>query len=752
MFLFIIGMDDSANAKSSRNQSVINESKQLNSSIQGYNYLRSTPNRMGPIMAFPGIYSVDPSNGATSGRIQAEYANLLRLTKDSKYKIVGARLSNNTYARFLTTNAEAYDGKPHYVEISHVAAYQGKIVDVRINVQNMEGNTGIRELDIFTPTNVNSGDFLHFEMRGQPNPITLRYEFIDHETGNIMPFKGTWIVKRINSYKNIELNMTPERMKSLFAYSNSALAYETENNFLSTIISSNNSSTNTNDVRNQFMYSFDAFDGTMHQKFLPTTYGNYGGTRYVYYDYNALAPIDMPLPSIIGLQNEESPTVSYQLVQDFPVQTKTEFYPKRYKMTVKMDSIVKMDKLKYTITNTAGTDVTSRFRVTKNDQDATISFEVDAQTLSNSNFVNNQYKFNLDSEIDWNGSYESYLKDDGYFHIPATMKMESDISNLGETEGIAKTKFTKGVVQMKYVLEDGKTEIMPSDQIEGGVGKSYSVKEKDIPDYKYVRTVGNTSGVFEKNPKIIQFIYMKNPNIAPEITLDQQSSEEVHYDGDDYKISGQVSDIDGTSVKAYYRIDGGTPILIAQFNQSKGENKKFDYSAQIAKEQLKDGNKHKITVYAEDDEGLKSAEKSVQLREFVGELTFISAPSEVVFGENELISAKKETYFVTHKKEDLVVQDTRVVKRGWKMGLKLQQPLMTSSGDTIESAVRYNDAVIGMEENTKIFEQKTMNADAVNVSKDWITQKNGLHIVIPAGKTEADTYSTILTWTLEDTP
>lgn len=86
------------------------------------------------------------------------------------------------------------------------------------------------------------------------------------------------------------------------------------------------------------------------------------------------------------------------------------------------------------------------------------------------------------------------------------------------------------------------------------------------------------------------------------------------------------------------------------------------------------------------------------------------------------------------------------------MGLKLQQPLMTDSGAIIDSAVRYNDEVIDTIANTKIFEQKTTSDGAINISKDWITGKKGLNVVIPAGNAEADTYSTIMTWTLEDTP
>lgn len=709
----------------------------------------------GSILNIPNIYSVNPSNGATNGRIPADYANLLRLTKDSKYKVVGARLSNTTYARFLTTNTEAFDGNPHYVEISHVAIYKGKIIDVRVNVQNMTGSAGIRELDIFMPTNPNSKDFLHLEMRGQPNPIYLRYEFLDHETGKPIPYKGTWIVKRINSYKDIELDLTEERVKSLFAYSNSALQYSTNNNFASTVISSSSASTVTDDVKNQFMYSFDAPDGYIKQTLLPSTYANYAGTRYVYYEYVAIAPVDIPHPNLLGQVNEDSPRVSYKVVQDYPAQNKVESYPKRYKVTVNLDKILKMDRVKYKVTDIDGIDVTNLFKMTKNDASSTVYFTVDEKTLSSSSFIDNLYTIELESEIDWDGQFEKYLKTDGYFHVPATMQMESNVSNSEIVDSVAKTKYTKGLVKMQYVLEDEKTEIKASEEIEGGVGKPYSVSKIEIPDYQFIKTKGKLTGVFEKNRQLVQFIYKKNPNIAPKITFNEQSDQEVLYDGEDFKLSGTTSDEDGKGLRVFYKIDNQKEVEIASFTQNKAENKKFDFSGLVEKEKLKDGNKHKITVYAEDDEGLQSEEQSVILKAFVGELQFISAPKEISFGKNLLISTKNKTYFITQKAEELLVKDTRINKSAWKMSLKLLQPLTSSSGEVINSALRYDSKPVKVNDNTIIYQQNAIGEQGekeFNISKDWVGKKQGLNLVIPGGKARAEAYTTTMVWTLEDTP
>lgn len=702
----------------------------------------------GPITAFPKVETVDPSTGNATGKIPAEYANILRLTNQSQYKIVGARMTTANYARFYTVNTEAFDGQPHYVEISHVATYKGKTVDVRINVEDMLGTWGTRELDIFTPTDVNSIDFLHLEMRGVNNNIFLRYEFLDHDTGKVIPFKGTWIIKRLNSYKNIQLDTRPEFLKSIFAYSNSAIRFKSTTEFDTTMFSSTSASTVTNNVVNQLMFSFDAIDGNLRQMYLP----NGDGTRYVYYESTAIAPIEIPQPSIIGQTNEEYPRVSYQISQDYPAQAKKESYLKRYKITIQLDKILKMNKVKYKVTKADGTDVTNLFTMTKDDSRSLVYFEINPTTLSDPNFADNVYKIELESDINPSVSKDGYVKEDGYFHIPATMKMESDSTNTGLLTSVAKTKYVKGYVDVQYLLDDEKTKIKPSKKIEGEIGEPYSVASLDIPEYKHIKTIGNTKGVFDKGPKLVQFIYQFAPNVAPKITFDQQATEEIPYEGLDFKLSGQVSDEDSEIMKVYYILDDGEPVEVASYTQIKGENKPIPYETAIAKEKLQDGKKHKITVYAVDGEGEKSEEKSVNLQAFEGQLQIISAPTTISFGKNLPITSKKETYYVESKEKDLIVQDTRPQKGIWKMGVTLAGDLTSSSGDTIHEAFHYDHKLLVVGQQVNIFEQDTLDSQPVNISKDWIDKKQGLNITVPTGDVKAEKYTAKLTWTLDDTP
>lgn len=703
---------------------------------------------MGPIMTFPNIISVNASNGSTTGRIPAEYATLLRMTTQSKYKIVGERMSTAEGARFYTVNTEAWDGNPHYVEISHVAMYEGKVVDVRINVENMVGSSGTRELDIFTPPKVNTANFLHIEFRGDKNNITLRYDFLDHATGKKIPFKGTWIIKRLNSYKDIQLDTRPEFLKSIFAYSNSEIKYTTTTGYPTTIFASSSSSIDTNDIRNQLMFSFDAVDGSLRQTYYP----NGSGTRYVYYESVAIAPIEVPHPSILGETNEDYPRVSYHLVQDYPAQVKKESYLKRYKMTVQLDKILKMDKIKYKVTKADGTDVTSLFKMTKDDANSLVYFELSSATLSDANFADNVYNIELESEIDTKVPRDDYVKTDGYFHIPATMKMESDVTNSKLMTAEAKTKYIKGYVDVQYVLEDGKTEIIPTEELVGEIADPYSVSQRDILKHQYIKTIGNTNGFFGKNRQTIQFVYRFIPNIAPKIIFDQQSIEEITYEGTDFKLSGTVFDEDSEAVKVYYILDDGNPVEIANYTQGKTENKEVSYEGLIAKEKLRDGKAHKISVYAEDDEGAKSDKKSVTLKAFVGALQFISAPKKISFGDKILVNSENKTYYVASKEQDLIVQDTRLQKGNWQMGLTVKSNLTSTSGDVIVDAFHYDNQLIRLGQNSKIFEQTTIDDQPVNISKDWINQKKGLNIVIPTSKVKAETYVATLTWTLEDVP
>lgn len=702
----------------------------------------------GSILQYTGVFVVNNTTGVTNGRIPGSYANLLKLSRQSKYTVVGENRKTSVYARFNYTNTEAADGKPHYVEISHVGVYRGKDVNIRINVENMLGRSSTSNLEIYTPTSLTSGNFLRLLFRGANNDLTIRYEFIDNETGELIDYKGTWILKRLNSYKNILLNTSPEHMKTIFAMSNSAINYRTEDDFNTTLFSSTNSSVAVNNTANQMMYSFDAVDGYVRKVYIP----NKTGRNHVYYDWEALAAFDVADPNIIGKTNEDYPKVSYKIVQDYPKQKLMSSYPKRFKMTVQLDKILKMDAVNVNVSDLQGNDVTNLFTISIDEENAKLELDVAQSTLSSKSFVNNTYTIEVESEIDWKIPFQDYVQEDGYFHIPASVKVESDVNNTAVAQSEAKTKYIKGCVRVYYLIDDGQSELVPMESFEGEIGESYLFEPKQIPKYKYIKTIGETSGIFEKDEKVIQFIYEKIPNKAPILSLEQESTEEVAYEGGDFKISGQVSDADSPRIHVFYTLDSGQPIEIARFEQDEDAAQTFDFEAVIAEKFLKDGRPHTIKVFAVDDEEASSKVRSVSLAAFVGVLQFKSIPKEVIFDDNAVVSTKEEVYYITHKSADLLVEDTRINSSSWQVSVQLVKPLTSESGVVLDDAVRYDEEVIQYERATKIFEQTTQQEQPVNISKDWIEKEEGLNLVIPPIKATAERYETELQWVLEDIP
>lgn len=84
------------------------------------------------------------------------------------------------------------------------------------------------------------------------------------------------------------------------------------------------------------------------------------------------------------------------------------------------------------------------------------------------------------------------------------------------------------------------------------------------------------------------------------------------YEKENYIVQGTWKDVDSEEVSLYYTVDDGEPQKIGDYiNTELG--KAFPYEIVLPAEQLRGGD-HKISVYAIDDDTMKSDVKSIQLR------------------------------------------------------------------------------------------------------------------------------------------
>lgn len=145
---------------------------------------------------------------------------------------------------------------------------------------------------------------------------------------------------------------------------------------------------------------------------------------------------------------------------------------------------------------------------------------------------------------------------------------------------------------------------------------------------------------------------------------------------------------------------------------------------------------------------------SVTYRYELRQLKFISAPSQISFGESLKISTKSEVYPISEMTGSLAVQDTRTVKSKWSITAKMSKFLESSSGHTLKNAIYYRhgsqNLLLGAEA-ISVYDGLSQNDDVLAISDEW-TGEEGLSLKIKTGAAFPEAYSGEISWTLLDTP
>ena len=145
---------------------------------------------------------------------------------------------------------------------------------------------------------------------------------------------------------------------------------------------------------------------------------------------------------------------------------------------------------------------------------------------------------------------------------------------------------------------------------------------------------------------------------------------------------------------------------------------------------------------------------SVTYRYELRQLKFISAPSQISFGESLKISTKSEVYPISEMTGSLAVQDTRTVKSKWSITAKMSKFLESSSGHTLKNAIYYRhgsqNQLLGAEA-ISVYDGLSQNDDVLAISDEW-TGEEGLSLQIKTGAAFPEAYSGEISWTLLDTP
>lgn len=141
-------------------------------------------------------------------------------------------------------------------------------------------------------------------------------------------------------------------------------------------------------------------------------------------------------------------------------------------------------------------------------------------------------------------------------------------------------------------------------------------------------------------------------------------------------------------------------------------------------------------------------------------LELLSAPKTISFGTNHLISAKEESYALTTKDNDIVVQDNRSKRNNWRITAILTKDFSTTDNKKLSSHLVYKNGEelkeITTENESTIVEQSSGLGEKVAVSSNWNKTagdtNEGLYLVVLPGGALAQTYTNTLRWSLQDVP
>lgn len=141
-----------------------------------------------------------------------------------------------------------------------------------------------------------------------------------------------------------------------------------------------------------------------------------------------------------------------------------------------------------------------------------------------------------------------------------------------------------------------------------------------------------------------------------------------------------------------------------------------------------------------------------------GNLEF-TAPTTWDFGERA-ISDKEQEYSLAKLDEHILVTDNRAVGSKWKLDATLTSNFtLAGSGIEMPNVLKYKKGtnLSSLELNTpkEIVSAETTagtRGKAVNVTENWVANKEGLVLVVPGSIVKKGTYEAAITWTVTDAP
>lgn len=347
---------------------------------------------------------------------------------------------------------------------------------------------------------------------------------------------------------------------------------------------------------------------------------------------------------------------------------------------------------------------------------------------------------NLSSVKDYTLEFQADVSTDSYnIDLDTTVKLYSTYGSIWSTSNVAKVNVKKlGTVTYHYV-DQSMNKIADDFIINGYVGSEYSEDYKDITNYNYESTQGNSSGVYTEDPIDVYFIYSP---IIVNTTLNIKYVNELGV-----SIHDEVSEtvVIGSTINLLEIESNLTAI-----NELLSQNYLLDESVRPESETA--------YVVQQDINNL--------VYTFTGEIkTTVDLPESLNFGVHPIQYNVDEQYKATAdgSQDDSAISssgtisivDTRASKPGWELKVKstnfsLENTTLKINVGKIENLSGYDVQTLELSNNNDV---SIASASSGTGSGNTIVPINLFEFYIPKETVKSvNIYSADIVWTLSDTP
>ncbi|WP_131100899.1 WxL domain-containing protein [Bacillus sp. SYJ] len=415
----------------------INENNEGLSSIQsekllkGQSLLAASP--ITSVLKYPDVKVINNRTGEGSS-IPGKYAFRFVWSPQVTYEVKGSSNDRTGQSQYTFRNSN----REQYVLVKRAGEYQGKWIDVRINIHSMTASS----VDVKTPiTKAGAKNFLQLYGNGRSGQTyNASFEFYEHGTSKKVPLTAMWNFKRINSYKNVTLRNDGSHLTNLYVYDTSSIRYQDKGN-------------------NKIEFSGTAGPVATPEADMTITFDNLtelplevrlnaSGVN-VSYDQLAIAQIEIPAPSVIGdIVEDNSRQLSYKVYQNMPAQSKDIHYAKSFVLESEVNKDFTVNDVSIQDVE-SGDDVSSFFDISRKNNKVTAVAKENALKIEE--FNGKIYEMTITGSPVKGTDVMKYYKD-GYLEIPVSAKnyINGDTKGQESNQDIAKIRY-KGIPTGKPV-------------------------------------------------------------------------------------------------------------------------------------------------------------------------------------------------------------------------------------------------------------------------------------------------------------